>query len=268
MIKDSTLQIIRDSLAGLRNPVRIVLFTSETGCDGCADALATAQAIKASAPKIALEIYDLTMDRDKSSDYGVTRVPCFVVEAPDRRRVAFSGTLEGLTLILLLDAVKGLASARTWFPDRITGTLKLLQKDVPVQVILDNDCTLCKPVAETAVGLALSNRLVSVEIVVADEYPELLSKHRVKILPYTLFGAKLHLEGHVSESMFLEMLFEAEGQRRNGADRRCVVCASPTMDSICASCKSKIQAEAINHKHKDEHLHETGMPVDHRGHQH
>ena len=268
MVKDSTLQIIRDSLAGLKNPVRLVLFTGDTGCDGCDDAVATAQAIKAAAPKVALERYDLVMDRDKSLEYGVARVPCFVVEAPDRRTVAFSGSLEGLSLILLLDAITGIASARTWFPGQITGTLKLLEKDVPVQVILDNDCTLCKPVAETAVGLALSNRLVSTEIVVADEFPELLSKHRIKILPYTLFGPKLHLEGHVSESMFLEMLFEAEGQRRAGMDKRCVVCGSPTTDSICNSCKAKIQAEAINHKHKDEHLGEQGSIVDQRGHHH
>lgn len=268
MMKDSSLQIIRNTLAGLKTPVRLVLFTSDTGCDGCADARATAQAIKTAAPKVALETYDLTMDRDKSGEYGVTRVPSFVVEAPDRRSAAFSGSLEGLSLILLLDAITGIASGRTWFPERVTGTLRLLEKHVPVQVILDNECALCKPVAETAVGLALSNRLVSAEIIVADEYPELLSKHRVKILPYTLFGSKLHLEGHVSESMFLEMLFEAEEQRRHSMDKRCVVCGSPTTDSICESCKAKIQAEAIDHKHKDEHLREQGSVIEHRGHEH
>jgi len=36
---------------------------------------------------------------------------------------------------------------------------------------------------------------------------------------------------------------------------------------ICNSCKTKIQAEAVNHKHKEEHTHERGTIVDH-GHHH
>jgi hypothetical protein len=266
MLKESAQLLIQNSLGGLKTPVRLVLFTSDTNCDGCPDALETARAIKAAAPKVALETYDVVMDRDKSLDYGVTRVPCFVVEGHDRRRVAFSGSMEGLSLVLLVDAIVGIASAKKWFPEQITGTLQLLQKDVPVQVVIENDCSLCKPVVETAVALALSNRLVSMEIIVADDFPEFLAKHRIKILPYTLFGPKLHLEGHVSESMFLEMLLEAEGQRREGTDKRCVVCGNPSPELICQSCKSKIQAEAMDHKSKDEHLHEKGTVVRERGH--
>jgi hypothetical protein len=266
MIKDATLQIIRESLSGLREPVRLVLFTREADCEACSDALATARAIKTAAPKIALETYDIVMDRDKAEEYGVTRTPSCVVQASDRRMVAFSGPLEGVSLILLLGAISGVSTGRVWFPEKVTGTLKLLQKNVPVKVILENDCTLCKPVAETAVGLSLSNRLVTTEIVVADEFPKLLAEHKVKLLPYTLFGQRLHLEGHVTESTFLEMLFEAEGQQQTGAERRCVVCGQPSSDSICDSCKAKIQAEAVNHKQKDEHLQERGTVVDRHGH--
>ena len=262
MIKESSLQIVRESLSGLKQPVRLVLFTKDTGCDSCSDAVAMAQAIKGAAPRVALEVYDLIMDRDKADEYGVQRAPSFVVQASDRRVVAFSGPLEGFSLILLLEAISGIASGRAWFPEKVVDTLKLLEKSVRVQVILEDDCALCKPVAETAVALALTNRLVTTEIIIADEFPELLSKHKVKILPFTIFGQRLHLEGHVTESMFLEMLFQAEGERRAGMDRRCVVCGSPSSDSICTSCKSKIQAEAVNHKHRDEQMHERGTVVD------
>jgi hypothetical protein len=113
-----------------------------------------------------------------------------------------------------------------------------------------------------AIGLALTNKRVATEIVVADDYPELLSKLKVKILPYTLFSPRLHLEGHVNESMFLEMLFQAEGQRASASDKRCVVCGSPSADLICSNCRTKIQAEAVGHKRKDEKLHDTGTIVE------
>ena len=261
MLKESSLQIIRDSLGQLRQPVRLVLFTSDTGCDLCPDALDTARAMKAASTRIALETYDITMDRDKSEEYGVKRVPTVVAQAQDGRTIKFSGTLEGVSLLLLLDAVHSIAGARPWFPEKIRSTLKMLSQKVPVQVLLENDCTLCKPVAETAVGLALTNKHVMTEIIVADDYPELLSTLKVKILPFTVFGKQLTLEGHASESSFLEMLFKAEGRKAAGLDVRCVVCGQPSPELVCNSCKTKIQAEAVDHKRKDEKVADRGSAM-------
>lgn len=261
MLKESSQQIIRESLGQLKQPVRLVLFTSDRNCDSCPDALATAQAIKAAAPKIALETYDITMDRDKSEEYGVKRVPSFVVQSTVRRSVTFSGAVEGISLIMLLDALTGVAGNRIWFPDRIASTLTLLRHEVHVQVFLESDCSLCKPVAETAMGLALTNRMVNAELIAADDFPDLLAKYRIKVLPFILFGGKLSHQGHASESEFLEMLFQAQAQA-GSAEKRCVTCGQPSPDMICNSCKTKIQAEAVNHKHKEEHTHERGTIVD------
>jgi len=252
MPKESTQQIIRVSLGQLKQPVRLAVFTSDTDRDLSPDALLTARAMKAASSRIALETYDITMDRDKSEEYGVKLAPTFVVQSQDGRAVKFSGALEGVSLLLLLDAITGIAEGRVWFPEKIGSTLKKLSQKVPVQVLLENDCALCKPVAETAIGLALTSKQVSTEIIVADDYPELLSKLKVKILPFTVFGRRLSLEGHVSESSFLEMLFKAEMQKAAGQDVRCMVCGQPSPELICGSCKMKIQAEAVDHKRKDE----------------
>lgn len=260
MLKESTLQIIRESLTNINQPVRLVVMTGEKGCEICPETVEIARAIKAAAPKVALEIYDFTMDRDKSEEYGIRRIPSVVVESQDGRAVTFSGSLEDISLILLLDVIASIAAGRAWFSDRISGTLKLLTNEVPVQVLLENDCSLCRPVAETAIGLALANKLVSTEIIVADDYPDLLAKHRIKILPYTLFGPKLHLEGHVTESTFLEMIFKAEGEK-GVSDKRCIVCGLASADLICHNCKTKIQAEAVNHKRKDEKVQERGSAM-------
>ena len=260
MLRESSKQMIKESLADLRQPVRLMLFVSDRGCDACPDAAELGRAVKASSPKIALEVYDQTMDRDKSELYGVTRVPSFIVQAQDGRTAAFSGAIEGLSLVLLLDAIAGASNTRAWFPDQIAGTLKLLRNSVTVQVFLENDCTLCKPVAETAIGLSLTNRMVASELIVADDFPELLAKHRIKILPYTRFGSKLHLEGHATESEFLEMLLKAEGQQGE-SDKRCVICAQSSPDLICEGCKARIQSEAVTHKRRDEHVNQTGTVV-------
>lgn len=262
MVKESTLQFIRDSLADMKQPVRVMLFTSDLKCDQCPDAVSTAQALKAASPKIFLETFDFTMDRDKTVEYGITRVPTFVVQVPGGMAVSFCGSLEGVSLMLFLDAVRSASTGRPWFPEGIRETLARVNNGVSIKVLLENDCSLCKPVADTAVGLGVMSRLINTEIIVADEYPELLSKHKIRVLPYTIFGVNLHLEGHVSESEFLEMIFRAEGQRANGLDKSCAVCGKPSPDIICHGCKTKIQAEAVDHKRKEERSLQKGTGAD------
>ena len=120
MLKENTHQIIRESLGQLSQPVKLVLFTSDTNCDSCPDAIAVARAIKAASAKVGLEMYDITMDRDKSGEYGVKRVPSFVVEGQDGKKVTFSGSPEGITLIMLLDALACIGTCNA--PGKCTST--------------------------------------------------------------------------------------------------------------------------------------------------
>jgi hypothetical protein len=102
-------------------------------------------------------------------------------------------------------------------------------------------------VAETAIGMALESANVYADIIIASDFPELIKKHRITTLPKTIFGENLYMEGHVTESEFLEMIFQAEGIKP-GPERRCLICGKISSDIICLNCKTKIQAEAIDHK--------------------
>ena len=154
---------------------------------------------------------------------------------------------------ILLETILSAAEAKIWFPEKIRGTLSHLEKDVNIQVFVESDCNQCRPVAETAIGLAFESDLISSDVIIASDYPELIRKHSIKTLPKTIFGANLHMDGHVTESQFLEMIFQAEGVQ-TGTDRRCLICGQASPDIICTTCKTKIQAEAIDHKRKGERI--------------
>jgi alkyl hydroperoxide reductase subunit AhpF len=241
------------ALGPLIDPVRLVVFASDAGCAGCPEVVALGRTIRAQSPKIALEIYDIAMDRDKTERYGVKRAPSIVVEDGGGRAVTFSGRVDDVFLEVLLATITALSRGTVWFPENIRTTLKLLEREVHIQVFIENVCEQCRPVAETAIGLALESPLIYTDIIVADDFPDLKVKYRITGLPKTVFGANLHMDGHVSESQFLEMIFQAEGLR-TGASKRCLICGNASADMICTSCKTKIQAEAIDHKHRDEKL--------------
>ena len=251
MLSERSREIIKLSAKQLNKPVRLVLFTSDRGCAACPEMMEVAKAIKGHFNKIALESYDLTMDRDKSQQYGVERVPAIVLQGGSGETVTFSGLIEDVFLNILLDTIHSLSTTKVWFPDAVRRVLKHLDHDVKIRVFVESDCPLCRPVAETAIGLALESRFVDTDIIVADDFPELIRKHNIKKLPMTIFGENLQMDGHVSETEFLEMIFEAEGMKPE-TDRRCLVCSKVSPDIICSTCKSRIQAEAIDHKTRTE----------------
>ncbi|OGW36615.1 MAG: hypothetical protein A2010_03325 [Nitrospirae bacterium GWD2_57_9] len=256
MIDENLIDQMQNSLSRMKNPVRLILFTRDMGCEACPDALKLARSVKAKAPKIALEVYDQVMDRDKAEQYGVERVPTLVVQGGNGRLIRFSGLVEDVFLKILLETILSASEGKIWFPENIRRTLGHLEKDVPIQVFVETDCAQCRPVAETAIGLAFESDLISADVVIASSFPDLIRKHSIKTLPKTIFGANLHMDGHVTEGQFLEMIFEAEGLQ-TGPDRRCLVCGNPSPEIICSTCKTKIQAEAVDHKRKGEKLRQT-----------
>ncbi len=251
MIDEKLLDQMQHALAHMKTPVRLILFTSDAGCELCPEAVNIARAIKARSPKIALEMYDKVMDRDKAEQYRIKNVPAVIVQSANGRLVRFCGLIEDVFLKILLETIVYASEGKIWFPENIRRTLSHLERDVAIQVFVETDCSLCKPVAETAIGLAFESDLISSDVVIASDYPDLIKKYSIKTLPKTVFGPNLHMDGHVTESEFLEMIFEAEGVQ-TGPDRRCLICGKSSPDIICTSCKTKIQAEAIDHKRKSE----------------
>jgi thiol-disulfide isomerase/thioredoxin len=257
MLSDRSLSLIKNVNVELSKPVRLVLFTSDTGCETCPDLMQLARAIKTRFNRIALETYDIVMDRDKAEQYGIKIAPALVVQGGEGQTVMFYGLIEDVFLDLLLSTIMAVSHAKAWFPENVRRALGHLANDVSIRVFVDSDCPQCRPVAETAIGLALESKLISTSIIVASDFPDLVKRYQVSVLPKTIFGENLHMDGHVTESTFLEMIFQAEGVKP-GPERKCLICGTTSPDIICTNCRAKIQAEAVNHKLKSDRMKTSG----------
>jgi len=237
--------------SGLKKPVRLIVFTTDIGCESCPDMVNLGHTIKKNCDKIALETYDIVMDRDKVQLYGIKLTPTIIIQGGDGKWVAFAGYLEDDILEVLLLAIKTLSDGYVWFPEKIIRALNHLSHDVKIRVFVESDCKQCRPVAETAMGLALTNNFISAEIIAASDYPDLIKKFNITILPTTIFGENIQMNGHVTEGQFIEMIFQTEGIKP-GPDKRCLICGNLSSDAICSSCKTRVEAEARDHKLKSE----------------
>ncbi len=252
-MEKQTVQTMKEALGELKKPVRLAAFKSDVGCDSCPEAMELARAIKATSPKIGLEVYDQVMDRDKADQYGIRYVPTVVVQGMDGRAVRFIGAMAGASVTVMLECIQGASREKIWFPENIRNTLKLLERAVNIRVFVESDCELCRPMAETAAGLAFESDYISADIIAAEDFPDLIKKYSIKTLPLILFGENIRREGHVSEGEFLELIFKAEGLKQENV-KHCLVCGKPSGDVICENCKVRIQAEAVDHKLRGEKL--------------
>lgn len=253
MLSEQSINKIHERITALRQPVRIVLFTTERGCDTCPAMLELARTLKSRSPLLAFELYDKDMDRDKTELYRIKAVPALVIQGGDGKFVTFYGRVDDVCLDVLLDAVIGVSRSKEWFPQNIVNPLSNLVNDVMIRVLADRDCKQCVPVIETAMGFGFTNKLVYTSIYMSRDFPEMMKRYTVAELPKTIFGENLHVDGHVKESEFLEMIFQAEGLK-TGPEKHCLICGTPTPDAICNSCKTRIQAEAVDHKFRGERL--------------
>ncbi|HTY22626.1 MAG TPA: thioredoxin family protein [Desulfomonilaceae bacterium] len=259
MVDETSLKIIQFSAAQLAKPVRLIVFTKDSGCLVCQNTAELARAIKAHMGRIALETYDLVMDRDKTEQYGIQRVPALVVQGEDDQTVTFYGSLKNICLDILLHTIHAVSAAQVWLPGDIRQSLRRLTDKVKIRVFVRNDCLQCKAVAEIAIGLALESTRVDTSLITIEDFPELAKKYNITVLPKTIFGEGLQVEGYLSESDFLVKVFQAEGAK-SGPDNHCLVCGTPSLGMICSSCKTRIQAEALDHKLKIERQKQPDIP--------
>lgn len=248
MLDEITLKMIQHSGNQLKQPVRLVVFVKDASYP---TVLELARAIKAQLGKIALEIYDIVMDRDKTEQYGIKRVPALVVQAGDSRMVTLYGQPENVSLEVLLNAMHGASEKKIWFPEGVRKALELLTRDVTIRVFIDNNSQQSKFVAETAVCFAFGSERITADIIVAADFPELSAKYHVTTLPKTIFGEELHLEGSILEDDFLGMILQAEGIQPS-PDLKCLVCGKPAYTTICSHCTTRIEAEALKQKIESE----------------
>jgi hypothetical protein len=256
MIPEASLTIIKNYADQLLKPVRLVVFTGDACSRACTEAIELARAIKAGMGRVAVETYDMAMDRDKTEQYGIQRVPALVVQGGDGRTITFFGLPESMILEVLLDTIRAVSEGKSSLPESIRHSLKRFSDAVSVQVFVRSDCALCKSAAELAINFTLASDRIDTAVIMVKDFPQLAAKYAVTALPKTVFGGDEQVEGDIPEAEFFEKIFHAQGSKP-GPDRRCLTCGSQSSDIICQQCKIRIRAEALDHKRKIEKQAET-----------
>lgn len=200
---------VKQELADLAGPVRLVMFTQEFECQYCAETRQLVEEIAALSDRLAAEIYNFVTDKEKAEELGIDKIPAIAIIGTEDYGVRFYGIPSGYEFTSLLHAIKLVAAGK---PELSEGGMKALAEvtePVHIQVFVTPTCPYCTTAVVLAHNLAVASPMVRADMVETTEFPQLAVKYQVMGVPRTVINETVHIEGAAPEPMVLEKLQEA-----------------------------------------------------------
>jgi len=136
ILTDRDRAAVTEELAKLAGPVKLVVFGAQLGA-GTEYAVETERLVREVAEcsdKVAVEVYNLHIDREKAAGYGIDRVPAVVVEGARDYGIRFFGIPAGYEFSNLIDGMQVAASGEPKLSPETLERVKGLTNPVHIQV--------------------------------------------------------------------------------------------------------------------------------------
>ncbi|MBI5566205.1 MAG: thioredoxin family protein [Chloroflexi bacterium] len=221
---------VRQALAAMTGPVKVVLFTQGADnapgvgaleCDYCTEARQLIEEVAALSDRIALEVRDLMADAPLAAHYHIDKIPALAIladgPAPKDYGIRLYGVPAGYEFSTLIEDLLLVSRRETGLSAKTIDELKRLTQPVHIQVYVTPTCPYCPRAVVLAHRLALASDLITADMVEANEFPHLSNKYQVYGVPRTVIDDVLHVEGALPETALvtelLKVLDTAEMQR-------------------------------------------------------
>ena len=199
---------VKQELADLAGPVRLVMFTQEFECDYCAETRQLVEEVAALSDQLAAEIYNFVIDKEKAEELGIDKIPAVAVIGAEDYGVRLYGIPSGYEFTSLLHAIRTVAAGKPELTEGTLATLAELTEPVHIQVFVTPTCPYCAGSVVLAHQLAVASPMVRADMVEATEFPQLAIKYQVMGVPRTVINETVHIEGAAPEPMVLEKVQE------------------------------------------------------------
>jgi glutaredoxin-like protein len=183
-----------------------VFFEQSIGCETCAPTRRALEQMAREDGSVAVDTFNLVLDKDKAAEYGVDRVPAVIVEGSDGARIRYYGAPLGRELPTLKEAMAMAAHGETSLAEQSRTALKTLQGPVVLKVFFTPTCVYCPQMISLANQAAIESPMVSAIAIDATEYPDLVRRHNVNGVPKVVINDAAEILGAVPEEDFIRAI--------------------------------------------------------------
>ena len=200
---------VKEELASLAGPVRLIMFTQEIECEFCAETRQLVEEMAQLSDQLTAEVYDFVADQEKVRELGIDKIPAIAVVGQEDYGVRLYGIPSGYEFASLLHAIQAVAAGKPELSEETMQVLADLTTPLHIQVFVTPTCPYCPVSVVLAHEMAIASSMVRADMVEAMEFPHLATKYQVMGVPRTVINETVSIEGAAPEPTVLEKLREA-----------------------------------------------------------
>ncbi|MFN8596642.1 MAG: thioredoxin family protein [Anaerolineae bacterium] len=224
LLNDKVQQQVREALAAMTAPVKVVIFTQGEGgaleCEMCTETRQIVDEVAAQSDKISVEVRDFVGDAELAQRYGIDKIPAMAIlrdgDQPIDYGIRLYGVPSGYEFSTLIEDLLMVSRGEHGLSAATVKELERLLEPVRIQVYVTPTCPYCPRAVVLAHRLAMASPLITADMVESMEFPQLANKYQVYGVPRTVINDVVHIEGAVPETHLVENLMKVLDQAEMG----------------------------------------------------
>jgi alkyl hydroperoxide reductase subunit AhpF len=127
---------VREMLADLPNPVRLVFFTQTLNCETCEPTKQILGEVADLSDQVTVEEHNLLLEQALAAGYGIDRAPAIAVVGARDHGIRFLGIPSGYEFMSLLDAIKVASAGDSGLNEASRAMLAGLESPLALEVFV------------------------------------------------------------------------------------------------------------------------------------
>ncbi|NDJ35354.1 MAG: glutaredoxin [Chloroflexi bacterium] len=215
MLQEKDRQHLIGEFENLAAPVKMVIFTQDSGCMYCPQTIEIAQEVAALSDRLTVEIYDYPISPEEVGLYKVDKTPAIVMLRGSSDGtwkdygIRYYGIPAGYEFSSLVHDLLMVSNGDSGLSAETRQELAALDSPLHLQVFVTPTCPYCPNAVLLAHQLAMESDFITADMVEANEFPQLSMQYQVMGVPRTVINETVHLEGAAPEAMLMERVRQA-----------------------------------------------------------
>ncbi len=219
LVKDDTKNEVRERFKKLTGEVKLVNFTQKIECHYCEETRRLTEEIASLSAKISSKVYNFTLDKEKSQEYKIDKIPAIVVEGEKDYGIRFFGIPGGYEFDSLISSIIEVSAKSTDLSSESKDKIGRIDKPVHIQVFVTLTCPYCPGAVQMAHKLALESDYITSDMIESAEFPHLVSKYGVMGVPRVVINEEFGFEGAQPEASFVDEVMRAYESAKEAKDK-------------------------------------------------
>ena len=175
LLDDNITSQVREAFASLKEPVKVLFFSSQDNCQYCNDTQQLLEEVTSLSEKLSLDVLDLEQDAELAARYQVDKAPGIVIAAQNGDEIVdygirYAGIPSGHEFSSLVTDLIQVSGRGSGLQEETRAFLRDLKEPVHMMVFVTPTCPYCPRAVVLAHPMAMESPMVQAEMVEAKEF--------------------------------------------------------------------------------------------------